>query len=103
ATRTAGAAVLALAIMAALCTLLRPLWPEQPLTIGAAVAVVLLLALALYRMLCEAVRVLLAPASGRLLLAIEQAHDELASARELLDVARIALSAARRGAGDPTC
>lgn len=101
ATRNAVAAVLTLALISAGCMLLRPLWPEHPLTIAAAVAVVLLVALAVYRALCELARVLLAPSSGRLLLALDDAHDALADARDLLDVGRIALGAARRGAGSP--
>jgi DNA-binding NtrC family response regulator len=99
ATRNAAAAVLTLASVAAAGAWLIPLWPDGALALGAAAAVAMLLALALYRALCEVARVLLAPASGRLLLALEQAHGELADARELLDVARIALGAARRASG----
>jgi serine/threonine-protein kinase PknK len=99
AARNAVAAVLTLAGVAAASVALRPLVPEGPLATGAAFALMMLFALALYRALCELARVLLAPAAGRLLTALEAAHGELSDARELLDVARVALGAARRAAG----
>ncbi len=98
-TRDALAALLTLGALAAASALLRPLWPEGPLALAAAVGTLLLLAAALYRTLRELARVALAPASGRLLLALERGHAELAEVSDLLDVARVVLGAARSASG----
>ncbi|MFI5306431.1 MAG: sigma-54-dependent transcriptional regulator [Polyangiales bacterium] len=99
-TRSAVAAVCTLGAVAAASSFLRPLWPEGPLALAAAVVVSLVLAATLYRSLRELSRVVLAPSSGRLLLALERAHAELGEASDLQDVARIALGAARDASGN---
>jgi two-component system response regulator HydG len=99
--RDALPAVLALFIAAGASVWLRPIWPEDPLVMGVCVGGTLLATLALYGGLREAARALLAPASGRLLLALERAHAELAETYDLDGVARVALAAARAASGNP--
>jgi DNA-binding NtrC family response regulator len=100
-TRDAVAGVLTLAALAVASTLLRPLWPEGPVALAAALIALLLLAAALYRALRELARVVLAPAAGRLLLALERGHLDLAEASDLLDLGRIVLGVARSASGSP--
>src|SRR5262245_5384754 len=50
----------------------------------------------------EAIRVALSPASGRLLGALEQGHEQLSTCGDLLSVARVALKTARAASGDST-
>ena len=99
--RDALPALLALFISAGASVWLRPLWPDDPLVMGVCVGGALLATLALYRGLREVARALLAPASGRLLLALERAHVELAETYDLDGVARVALAAARAASGSP--
>lgn len=99
-TRNAVALSLALSISGAACVIALPFWPDGPLARGAGVIALLLFAAALHRGLRELSRVALAPASGRLLLALEQAHAELGAAHDLPGVARLALGAARAASGN---
>ena len=100
--RSALPALLALCAVARAGVLSRPLWPQDPLVLGVAVGGMLLAASALYRALHEAARVVLAPAGGRLLRALERAHVELGESGDLDGVARVALGAARRASGTRT-
>jgi DNA-binding NtrC family response regulator len=98
-TRNAVAMVLALSASAVASEVARPFWPEGPLARAAGVLALLLFAAALHRGLRELARVALAPASGKLLLALERAQTELGAATDLLGVARAALGAARSASG----
>ena len=93
--------VSALALSAGAFVWLRALWPEDPLVLGVAVCGALLGAAALHRGLHDVAQVWLAPASGRLLRALERAHAELPDTCDLDGVARVVLAAARNASGDP--
>lgn len=98
-TRNAVAIVLALSVSAAACAIALPFWPEGRLARYAGVIALLLFAAALHRGLRELARVTLAPAAGRLLLALERAQTELGEATDLQTVAKVALGAARAASG----
>ena len=99
-TREIVASVLVVAMIAALAVLLRALWPEDPLPLATWIAATLLLAAALQRVAREMVAVALSPASGRLLNALQDGHEQLGSCGDLLAVARVALKSARASSGD---
>jgi DNA-binding NtrC family response regulator len=73
--------------------------PEDVSVRGAGLAACLLLAAGLNRVLARVVHVALAPSSGRLLDALEQARDGLSRVHRLEDVAAVVLGAARRASG----
>jgi DNA-binding NtrC family response regulator len=99
-TREIVAGVLVVALIAALAVLVRPLWPSEPLPLAVWIAATLLLAAALQRVAREAVAVMLSPAGGRLLAALDQGHAQLGSCGDMLAVARVALRTARASSGD---
>ena len=101
-TREIVAGALVVAMIAALAVLVRPFWPSEPLPLAVWIAATLLLAAALLRVARELVALLLSPASGRLLGALEQGHAQLGNCGDLLAVARVALRTARDGSGDPS-
>jgi DNA-binding NtrC family response regulator len=92
------ALALTLVLTSAAATLIP--WPEESLGRGAVVACGLLLASGFYGALRALAHRLLAPASGRLLLAAARAERELTRAGSVQDVARVLLCAGRSAAGD---
>jgi two-component system response regulator HydG len=99
-TREAAAGALTILLVAAGGVGLGGLWPSTPLASGTAACALLLCAALLWNALRRLSQIVLAPVSGRLLLALDEAHIALAEASTLDDVARVVLGAARLAAGD---
>ncbi|HMI92784.1 MAG TPA: hypothetical protein VK509_15515, partial [Polyangiales bacterium] len=99
-TREIVAGAVVVLLIAALAVLVRPFWPSEPLPLAVWIAATLLLSAALQRVARETVAVLLSPASGRLLAALDHGHAQLGSCGDMRAVARVALRTARAGSGD---
>ena len=97
-TRVLLAATLALGAVAIAVAALRAYVPSEPFTIGLAVIATALVALGAFRVAAPVVEAALAPASGRLLRAVDEAMLNLGTATDLGEVASAVLAPLRRSA-----
>jgi DNA-binding NtrC family response regulator len=98
-TRNAVAATFSLAVSVSASVIVLPFWPQGRLERVVFVVSLLIFTALLYRGSRVLAQLALAPSSGRLLLALERAHVELAEAKDLQEVAKVVLGAARAASG----
>lgn len=98
-TRTLVASTVTLGAVAIAVALLRAYIPREPFTLALAVVATALVAAGIFRAVLPIVDRLLAPFGGRLLRAVEEAGERLATATTLHGVARAVLGPLRAGSG----